>query len=309
MLFTGSGPMELSFFGGEPFLRFPLMAKVCRWARQASERSGRTLSIQLTTNATILEEKQLRFLEEYRVWTALSVDGTEEIQDIARPFVNGRGSGRLVWRNIERALERLHRVHLLMVVTPESIGSILPAIERLYRAGASRISLLPDLEADWSSVEQQARSVWSQLARICLLSMCTDQPLNLSPFSAHFPANEVYPAEGQGQCDFGGKQVTVAPSGNLYPCARLVGTDRRPEVRIGHVKMGWDQSKARSLKQEGEDGLRQGGCGKGGCQCIPLMPGDTQVQLDHSARFAHWTQQATEPVSREIEEVLEVSPR
>jgi radical SAM protein with 4Fe4S-binding SPASM domain len=191
-----------------------------------------------------------------------------------------------------------------MVVTPATVGSLLPAVERLYRLGASRISLLPDLEADWLSVEEQAQQVWSQLARICLLSMCTDQPLYLAPFSSYFPANEVFPSEGQGACDFGGSQVTIAPSGNLYPCARLVGTDRRCDVRVGHVTTGWDTGKAEQLRDDGDEGLRQGGCGKGGCQCIPLMPGDTKVQLDHSARFAHWTRDAAAPVSREIEEAL-----
>jgi uncharacterized protein len=304
MLFDGPGDWELSFFGGEPFLRYPLMTKICRLARRAADKAGRRISFQVTTNATILEEKQLRFLADYKVWTALSLDGPEDVQDVARPFVNGRGSGRLVWKNVERALETLERVHILMVVTPSTIGSLLPAVERLYRAGASRISLLPDLEADWTKVEVEAQAVWAQLARICLLSMCTDQPLYLAPFSSYFPSNEVYPSEAQGTCDFGGRQVTIAPSGNLYPCARLVGTDKRPEVRIGHVKSGWQKSKAEQLRDAGDEGLKQGGCGKGGCQCIPLMPGDTKVQLDHSARFAYWTRDAAAPVTREIEEAL-----
>ena len=304
MLFSGSGDVELSFFGGEPFLRFDVMQKICALAQQRALAEGRRISYQITTNATILEEKQLDFLEKYNVWTALSLDGPEDVQDLARPFTNGRGSGRLVWRNVERALERLDRVHILMVVTPATVGSLLPAVERLYRAGASRISLLPDLEADWLAVEAEAQAVWSQLARVCLLSMCTDQPLHLAPFSSYFPTNEVYPAEGQGTCDFGGRQVTIAPSGNLYPCARLVGTDRREEVRIGHVKNGWEKAKSEQLRDAGDEGLKQGGCGKGGCQCIPLMPGDTKVQLDHSARFAYWTRDAAAPVSKEIEEAL-----
>jgi uncharacterized protein len=307
MLFSGQGDLELSFFGGEPFLRFDLMSRVCTVARARAQREGRRLSFQVTTNGTILESKQLDFLAEFNVWTALSLDGPEDIQDLARPFTNGRGSGRLVWRNVERALERLERVHILMVVSPATIDSLLPAVERLYRAGASRISLLPDLEADWDLVQSQAQTVWARLARICLLSMCTDQPLYLSPFSTYFPANEVFPSEGQGSCDFGGAQVTIAPSGNLYPCARLVGTDRRGDVCIGHIKSGWQREKSEQLRQTGEQGLRQGGCGQGGCQCIPLMPGDTRRQLEHSARFAHWTRDAAAPVSREIEEALQVA--
>lgn len=307
MLFSGSGDVELSFFGGEPFLRFDLMSKICAAAQERAAREGRAISFQVTTNATILEEKQLRFLERYKVWTALSLDGPEDVQDAARPFTNGRGSGRLVWRNVERALERLERVHILMVVAPATIGSLLPAVERLYRAGASRISLLPDLEADWGPVEAQAQAVWAQLARISLLSMCTDQPLTLAPFSSYFPANEVYPGEAQGSCDFGGRQVTIAPSGNLYPCARLVGTDRRTDVCIGHVRTGWEKAKAERLREAGDEGLRQGGCGKGGCQCIPLMPGDTAAQLEASQRFAYWTRDAAVPVSLEIEEALKVT--
>jgi len=57
LLLQGTGDMELSFFGGEPFLRYDTMVAMSRVAREAARRSGRRLSIQVTTNATILEEK------------------------------------------------------------------------------------------------------------------------------------------------------------------------------------------------------------------------------------------------------------
>jgi uncharacterized protein len=304
LLLEGEGDMELSFFGGEPFLRFQTMEKVSRLAREAAERAGRRLSIQVTTNATILEEKQLKYLEEFEVWTAFSVDGPEEVQDVARPFTNGRGSGKLVWKNLERALGRLSRVHVLMVVAPGTVGSLLPAVERLYRAGASRISLLPDLEADWSQATELVEEIWPQLARVTLLSMLTDQPLHMAPFSSYFPTTDRFTGEASGHCDFGGDQVTIAPSGNFYPCARLVGTDRRTDVRVGHIETGYDQGAAQALKQCGEDALAQGGCGKGGCQCIALMPGDAKTQLDWSAQFARWTRDAAQPIAQEIEDAL-----
>lgn len=307
LLLESPQDLELSFFGGEPFLRYDTMVKACRLARKAAERSGKRLTIQVTTNATIMEEKQLRFLEEYGVWTAFSVDGPEEIQDVARPFTNGRGSGKLVWKNIERALERLPRVHILMVVAPQTVEHLLPAVERLYRAGASRISLLPDLEADWEPVRETVEQIWPQLARISLLSMLTDLPLQMSPFATYFPTTEQFSGEATGKCDFGGDQVTIAPSGNFYPCARLVGTDRRADVRVGNLLNGYDRQAAVNLKQCGEQALSQGGCGKGGCQCIALMPGDTKVQLDWSAQFAQWTRDAAQPVAKEIEEALGIT--
>ena len=65
---------------------------------------------------------------------------------------------------------------------------------------------------------------------------------------------------------------------------------------------------AQSLKQCGEDALRQGGCGKGGCQCIALMPGDVKGQLHWSGEFARWTSEAAGPVALEIEEALGMKP-
>ena len=191
-----------------------------------------------------------------------------------------------------------------MVVAPDTVGSLLPAVERLYRSGCSRISLLPDLEADWSKAKDVLEDVWPRLARITLLSMLTDQPLHMSPFSSYFPTTDQFTGEATGKCDFGGDQVTIAPSGNFYPCARLVGTDRRLDVRVGNLDTGYDKAAALNLKQCGEEALNQGGCGKGGCQCIALMPGDVKTQLDWSTQFARWTSAASRPVAAEIEEAL-----
>ena len=42
MLFDGSGDLELSFFGGEPFLRYDLMTKVCALARDRATSVSRS---------------------------------------------------------------------------------------------------------------------------------------------------------------------------------------------------------------------------------------------------------------------------
>ncbi|MBN2685468.1 MAG: SPASM domain-containing protein [Pontiellaceae bacterium] len=41
------------------------------------------------------------------------------------------------------------------------------------------------------------------------------------------------------RCSFGEREVAVAPSGNLYPCERLVGDDRNTEMQIGTVFDGF----------------------------------------------------------------------
>lgn len=57
LLLSEDDDLELSFFGGEPFLRFDTMVKVSRTARKAAALNHRKLTIQVTTNGTILEER------------------------------------------------------------------------------------------------------------------------------------------------------------------------------------------------------------------------------------------------------------
>lgn len=304
LAFAQPGPLEISFFGGEPMIAFEQMARLTRLAADWARRQRREVRFAVTTNATILKEKHLRFLKQYNFFVGISVDGVEEVQDRQRPFVNGRGSGELVWRNLETACQALDDFRVLMVVRPDTLNSLPAAVERMYRLGVSKISLLPETEADWSRSRPLLSETFARLARVCYLSMLTEEPLFISPFVELHPSRR-RPAlylgeESKGGCGFGSDEVAISPAGNFYPCARLVGPDRRTEVRIGTLEQGFDHDKICALQHQAEESMSH--CGSGGCKCLALMPGDTQAQLTNVAMFTEITGQAC----REAEEELEV---
>jgi uncharacterized protein len=291
LAFSRSGPLEISFFGGEPMIAFDSMARLTRVAARWAKRRKRALRFAVTTNATILQKKHLHFLRHYNFFAGISVDGVEEVQDRQRPFLNGRGSGELVWRNLEAACQVLDDFRVLMVVRPETLDSLPRAVERMYRLGVSKISLLPETEADWSACRDRLRDVFAQMARVCYLSMLTDEPLWISPFVELHPsrrATALYSGEeSPGGCGFGSDEVAISPAGNFYPCARLVGPDRRTEVRIGTLDSGFDGPRIRALQQQADESMAQ--CGSGGCKCLALMPGDSRFQLGNVALFTQIT--------------------
>ena len=289
LAFSKSGPVEVSFFGGEPMIAFDSLARLTRVAHAWARRTGREIRFSLTTNATILKDKHLRFLKHYNFFVGVSVDGVEEVQDAQRPFVGGRGSGLLVWRNLEAICHHLEDFRVLMVIRPETLSSLPQAVERMYRMGVSKISLLPETEADWSASRPLLSQVFLQMARVCYLSMLTDEPMWISPFVELHPAQRTS-AEGSGGCGFGSDELAVSPAGNLYPCARLVGPDRRAEVRIGSLTDGLDWERIAQLQIQADE--RMGSCGSGGCKCLALMPGDQRVQLANVAMFTEITGEA-----------------
>lgn len=289
LAFSKPGPVEVSFFGGEPMIAFDSLARLTRVASTWARRAGREIRFSVTTNATILKDKHLRFLKHYNFFVGVSVDGVEEVQDVQRPFVGGRGSGELVWRNLEAICHHLEDFRVLMVVRPDTLASLPVAVERMYRMGVSKISLLPETEADWSGARPLLRDVFQQLARVCYLSMLTDEPMWISPFVELHPAQRTS-GEGSGGCGFGAEELAVSPAGNFYPCARLVGPDRRSEVRIGNLTQGMDWERIAQLQNQADE--RMSSCGSGGCKCLALMPGDQRAQLSNVAMFTEITGEA-----------------
>lgn len=289
LAFSRPGPVEVSFFGGEPMIAFDSLARLTRVASEWARQAGREIRFSVTTNATILKEKHLRFLKHYNFFVGVSVDGVEEVQDRQRPFVGGRGSGELVWRNLEAVCQHLEDFRVLMVVRPDTLALLPAAVEKMYRLGVSKISLLPDTEADWSGSRPLISEVYHQLARVSYLSMLTQEPMWISPFVELHPSQQGG-EDGRASCGFGADELAVSPSGNFYPCARLVGPDRRSEVRIGNIQQGMDWERIAQLQSQADEQMSS--CGTGGCKCLALMPGDQRSQLANVAMFSQITGEA-----------------
>ncbi|NTV47081.1 MAG: radical SAM protein, partial [Chlorobiales bacterium] len=85
----GNAEARISFFGGEPFLNFPLMKKVAVYARHEAEMRGITMNFTVTTNLTLLDREKLDFIRDFDVMTIASFDGPKETFDALRPSLDG----------------------------------------------------------------------------------------------------------------------------------------------------------------------------------------------------------------------------
>ena len=265
----------VSYFGGEPLLEFAAMARYTRKAHQWALRHERPIEFQVTTNATILSRKILDFFSRYPFRIAFSVDGLDADHDRHRPFASGRASSPVVWKNLEQAAGRL-QAHIHIVVNPDTLNGLTATVRRLHELGYRDITLLPNMDTLWdSSSRSLAREVYHSVHEL----QAGRQELMVSPM---FDLELEQPRLKA--CGFGSNDVAVSPTGALYPCARLVGTDQREPLHLGHVKTGIDQAKVKNLKARAR--AKQTGCGtEGGCACATFMPGNVLQQLDNTRFF------------------------
>lgn len=95
---------NISFYGGEPFIKFDLMKKIVSYSKILF--NDWELIFGATTNATLLTDKIIEYLitEDFNI--LISLDGPQKNHNSKRVYRNGKGTFKNVWENLERIKER-----------------------------------------------------------------------------------------------------------------------------------------------------------------------------------------------------------
>lgn len=87
----------LSFFGGEPLLNMNVISRILEYT---NNRYPDLFNYLLTTNGTLLTQKNIETLAKYNVHIALSLDGPSAEHDRCRTFIDGKGSYDIIMKNL-----------------------------------------------------------------------------------------------------------------------------------------------------------------------------------------------------------------
>ncbi len=107
MRVCGPAPLvTVTFFGGEPLLELPLIRRIVAYAEAAAARDGKQVAFALTTNAMLLDDAAIDFLDAHRFGITVSIDGPATLHDRHRRTAGGQGSYATVATNLGRLLQR-----------------------------------------------------------------------------------------------------------------------------------------------------------------------------------------------------------
>lgn len=95
---------QVTFFGGEPLLAWPLLERLCRFLEAQPER--RRISRMLVTNGTLLSDARSSFLLAHRVYVVVSMDGRPGAHDAVRSLLGGGAS----FPAVDQGMASLNRV-------------------------------------------------------------------------------------------------------------------------------------------------------------------------------------------------------
>jgi uncharacterized protein len=236
LAFADGEPVQLSFFGGEPLLEWGLLVE----ATLEAEKRGRIVPT-VTTNGTLLDEEKLGFLMDHGFFIGLSIDGIREAHDATRPSRGGKSSFDAVARGLELLLDKQAWFETISVVDPRNVRWLGATVRWLANEGVSRIAFNPSYGSEWSDDDLAAwERGYREAASVYVHRALAGTPLYINCIEDKLITRVKDGYQAEDRCKFGHGSVAVSPSGNLYPCERMVAEDRDASLRIGDVFGGLD---------------------------------------------------------------------
>jgi uncharacterized protein len=240
----------ICFFGGEPLLNLDVLKQTVAYC-QSLAGEGKHFDFSLTTNGTLLTPGVFEYLRDNDVGILLSIDGAKEIHDRFRRFHNGDPSWDVIVDNLSK-IQDAGRYITVRATIPDAKVSLKHAFKTLRDLGFRQMAFT---EVCSNSGKQsgfpagdleQWREGYLELARDLAAEANSISELPLLHLRTHsaglFGQDRTYYC-----CITGINLFYVNPSGELFPCSRLL-TDEK-HFRLGTVFTGIDQGIVANFRQ------------------------------------------------------------
>lgn len=250
------------FFGGEPLSNLPLIKAVIAYAEETVGALGKKVDFSLTTNATLLNEKTIDYLDEHRVGIAVSIDGPKAYHDRNRITVGGQGTYETVEKKVKLLLSRYKsRPVGARVTLTTGVTDIETIWDHLFNTlGFTEVGFAPVTSGDiaqYNLRSDELHDVFSNMKR--LGQKYLDAALenrNIGFSNMHQLITDLHEGNNKAlPCGAGVGMVAVDHEGGVNLCHRFTGSDL---PLLGTVAKGIDKPALNSFLNQRLDRAEEG---------------------------------------------------
>ncbi|SHH38729.1 thioether cross-link-forming SCIFF peptide maturase [Clostridium grantii] len=227
-----SGPrtnIEVDLFGGEPLMAMKEIKEIVDYARSKEKESNKNIRFTMTTNATLLNEEIMDYLNEEMVNIILSIDGRKEVNDNVRIKHDGSGSFEAILPKIKEMVKRRDKskTHYVRGTFTHENLDFYNDIMYLVNEGFKEISVEPVVLPDEHKLalrEEDLEEIFNNYDKLYLemLNRKKDDIFNFYHFNIDLQGGPCAYKRISG-CGAGHEYVSVTPEGDIYPCHQFVG--------------------------------------------------------------------------------------
>ena len=246
-------PARVSFFGGEPLLEWDLVRRLVAYTKRRAAELDRRYRFEIVTNGLLLDAEKAAFLRAENFWLSLSIDGNRPAHDANRRDIKGQSSYDRVVTGLKNWAathpKPLLRTH--SVVDPSNVQHLAQSFAALRALDVKFVRFLINYAGAWDEAAlSRLRTALVELGEAYVAAYRRGEIFSFDFLDSKIITHVKAGYSCGDKCDFGRDEVTVAPSGRLYPCDRLVGEDDKADLVIGDVVSGVDRARRDALLTE-----------------------------------------------------------
>ncbi len=239
---------QLGYFGGEPLLEWPLLVRSAEYTIQQASQRGIVLKKTLTTNMTLLDTAKAEWLRANHFYLGLSLDGNQAMHNTLRCFPDGTGSHQVAAKALDYFRGPNSGSEVIVVVDPRNVEHLASSIRWLLDENIHDIALNPNFYIQWpESALQLWKQACSTIAALYIEKYRQGIPIRINIIDGKIRVRLKEGYDACDRCGFGHNEIAIAPSGNIYPCERIVADDTNEALKIGNVFSGFDTIKQSAI--------------------------------------------------------------
>lgn len=230
--------LEIDFFGGEPLMNFDTVKQIVEYAKSKEKEFNKNFKFTLTTNAILLNDENIRYMNENMQNLVLSIDGREATNDKMRTRVDGKGSYKSILPLIKKVAESRNQDNYYVrgTFTRENLDFSKDVLH-LADEGFKQISVEPVVAAKdtgYDIREEDLPAAFNEYEELALEYVKRDKEgkgFNFFHFMIDLQNGPCISKRLSG-CGSGDEYVAVTPEGDIYPCHQFVGMK---DFKMGNV--------------------------------------------------------------------------
>lgn len=235
--------LEVDFFGGEPLMNFQVVKNLVVYGRSLEKEYNKRFNFTMTTNAVLLNDENMRWIDDNMNNVVFSLDGRKAVNDHMRKTVSGGGSFDVIIENIKKMAalrEASGKEYYVRGTYTKNNLDFGKDVEFLAEQGFRSVSVEPvvtDETKNYAILEGDVDRIKAEYDRLALAYL-DKEAKGLDYLFYHFMVNlDAGPCVYKriSGCGAGRDYVAVTPQGTIYPCHQFVGND---DFIMGNVDEG-----------------------------------------------------------------------
>lgn len=241
-----SGPrrnIEIDLFGGEPTMIMDTIKEIIAYAREHEKEWKKNIRFTMTTNATLLNDEMMEFMDKEMGNIILSLDGRKEVNDNVRIKVDGSGSYDDILPNIKKMIDKRTegKMYFVRGTFTRANTDFYEDVKAMVNEGFREISIEPVVlenghplalrEEDLPTIFDNYDKLYEEMRR----RKVEGDEFKFYHFNIDIQGGPCVYKRISG-CGAGFEYVAITPQGEVYPCHQFVGKE---EYKLGSI---WDDT-------------------------------------------------------------------